>query len=56
MLTKGLHPVAIAGFLLTSQHELFIDEHPRSVREWLLHGEPEERVLNLIDIGDWAAT
>lgn len=56
LLPKGLHPTAIAGFLLTPQHELLIDGQPKSVREWLLHGEPEEPVLNLIDIGDWAAT
>jgi hypothetical protein len=56
LLTKDLHPTAIAGFLLTPQPELRIDGHPKSVKEWLLHGEPEEPVLNLIDIGDWAAT
>lgn len=56
LLTKGLHPTAIAGFLLTPQPELVIDGQPKSVREWLLHGEPEGPVLNLIDIGDWAST
>jgi len=56
LLTKGLHPTAVAGFLLTPQHELLIDGQPKSVREWLLHGEPKEPVLNLIDIGDWAST
>ena len=56
LLTKGLHPTAVAGFLLTPQPELRIDGHPKSVKEWLLHGEPEGPVLNLIDIGDWAAT
>jgi hypothetical protein len=55
LLTKGLHPTAIAGFLLTPQRELLIDGYPKSVREWLLHGEPDEPVLNLIDVGDWAA-
>jgi hypothetical protein len=56
LLTKGLHPTAIAGFLMAPQHELLIDGRPTPVREWLLHGEPEKPVLNLIDIGDWAAT
>lgn len=55
LLSKDLHPTAIAGFLLTPQPELRIDGQPRSVREWLLHGEPEDSVLNLIDIGDWAS-
>lgn len=56
LLTKGLHPTAVAGFLLVPQDELRIDGQPRSVKEWLLHGEPVEPVLNLIDVGDWAAT
>lgn len=56
LLAKGLHPTAIAGFLQAPQHELLIDGQPKSVREWLLHGEPEAPVLNLIDVGDWAAT
>lgn len=55
LLSKDLHPTAIAGFLLTPQPELRIDGQPKSVREWLLHGEPEDAVLNLIDIGDWAS-
>jgi hypothetical protein len=54
LLAKGLHPTAIAGFLLTQQPDLLIDGRPRSVREWLLHGEPEEPVLNLVEVGDWA--
>lgn len=56
LLTKDLHPTAIAGFLLIAQPELLIDGQPKSVREWLLHGEPEEPVLNLVDIGDWSST
>ena len=56
LLAKGLHPTAIAGFFLTPQPELLIEGRPRSVREWLLHGESEEPVLNLVDIGDWAST
>jgi hypothetical protein len=56
LLTKGLHPAAVASFLLVPQHELLVDRQPTSVRDWLLHGGPEEPVLDLIEIGDWAAT
>ncbi|MGE2834695.1 DNA-binding protein [Mycobacterium sp. SMC-4] len=56
LLAKHLHPTAVAGFLLTPQHELIIDGQPKSVREWLLHGESVEPVLDLIEIGDWAST
>lgn len=56
LLTKGLHPAAVAGFLMAPQHELLVDGQPTSVRAWLLHGEREEALLDLIDIGDWAAT
>jgi hypothetical protein len=56
VLLRFSHPTAVAGFLLTPQHELLIDGQPKSVREWLLHGEPEEPVFNLIDVGDWAST
>ncbi|AGB27108.1 hypothetical protein Mycsm_07007 (plasmid) [Mycobacterium sp. JS623] len=56
LLTKGLHPTAIAGFLLTPQPELPLGGQPTSVREWLLAGESEEPVLTLVDVGDWAAT
>lgn len=55
LLSRGLHPTAIAGFLLTPQPELRIDGQSKSVREWLLHGESEEAVLNLIDIGEWSS-
>ncbi|MBX7435449.1 DNA-binding protein [Mycobacterium sp. Y57] len=56
LLGRGLHPTAIAGLLMTPQPDLRIGGRPKSVREWLLHGEPVEPVLALIDIGDWAAT
>ena len=55
LLPLGLHPTSVAGFLLAPQPGLRIDGHPRSVREWLLHGEPAEPVLTLIEIGDWSA-
>lgn len=56
LLTRGLHPAAIAGFLLATQPELLIDGQPKSVREWLLRGEPTEPVLNLVEIGEWSST
>ncbi len=56
LLARELHPTAIAGFLMTPQPDLRIDGQPKSVREWLLHGESVEPVLGLIEIGEWAAT
>ncbi|MGE2724355.1 DNA-binding protein [Mycolicibacterium pulveris] len=56
LLSRELHPTAVAGFLMTPQHELRIDGQPKSVREWLLHGESVQPVLELIQIGEWAAT
>ncbi|BBZ49794.1 DNA-binding protein [Mycobacterium heidelbergense] len=56
LLARDLHPTAVAGFLMTPQPDLRIDGQPKSVREWLLHGEPVEPVLGLIEIGEWAAT
>lgn len=56
LLPRGLHPAAVAGFLLSPQPELLIDGQSKSVREWLLHGQPLEPVLNLIYVADWAAT
>lgn len=56
LLAQQLHPTTVAGFLLTPQDELQIDGHPTAVRDWLLHGESVQPVLQLIEIGDWAAT
>lgn len=56
LLAQQLHPTAVAGFLLTPQGELQIDGGPTTVRDWLLHGESAKPVLQLIEIGDWAAT
>lgn len=56
LLARQPHPTAVAGFLMTPQHELQIDGYPTTVRDWLLHGEPIEPVLRLIAVGDWAAT
>lgn len=56
LLARELHPTAVSGFLMTPQPDLRIDGQPKSVREWLLHGESVEPVLGLIEIGEWAAT
>lgn len=55
LLTRGLHPTAVARFLTMPQPELRIGGQPASVRDWLMHGETVEPVLALIEIGDWAA-
>jgi len=56
LLPLGRHPAAVAGFLTTPQPELCIDGQPRSVKDWLLHGESVQPVLDLIDISVWAVT
>lgn len=55
LLSQNLHPTAVARFLLTPQPELRIDGQPNSVRAWLLHGESIQPVVDLIEIGEWAA-
>jgi hypothetical protein len=54
LLTQHLHPTAVAGFLLTPQSELRINGQPQPVKDWLLHGESVQPVLDLIDVGHWA--
>jgi hypothetical protein len=56
LLTLGRHPAAVAGFLTTPQPDLSINGQPRSVKDWLLHGESVQPVLELIDISQWAVT
>ena len=56
LLAQNRHPTAVAGFLLAPQPELRIQEQPQSVRDWLLHGESVQPVLDLIDVGRWAVT
>lgn len=56
LLTQDLHPTAVAGFLLTPQSELRMNGHPQSVNEWLRHGGSTKPVLDLIKLGQWAAT
>ncbi|MDD4866075.1 MAG: DNA-binding protein [Mycobacterium sp.] len=53
-LPSDLHPTAVAGFLLTPQPELSLDNRPRAVRDWLRSGGSVEPVLGLIEIGEWA--
>lgn len=55
LLTRGLHPTAIAGFLGSPHPQLSIDGRPSSVKQWLLHGEPVDAVLELLDVADWTA-
>jgi hypothetical protein len=54
LLAEDLHPIAVAGFLLTPQPELRISGQPCSVKDWLLHGESVQPVLDLIDVAQWA--
>ena len=54
LLAQDLHPTAVAGFLEAPQPELLIGGQPQSVRDWLLHGESVQPVLDLIDVGQWA--
>jgi len=56
LLAQTLHPTAVAGFLLSPQPDLRINGQPHSVRDWLLHGESVQPVLDLIDVGQWAVT
>ncbi|QCB49869.1 DNA-binding protein [Rhodococcus sp. PAMC28707] len=56
LLRRKLHPAAVAGFLTTPRPELLFDGKPRSVREWLLAGEPVDSVLQLVEVGDWAGS
>ena len=56
LLAQNLHPTAVAGFLMTAQPELRINGQQRSVKDWLLHGESVQPVLDLIDVGQWAVT
>ncbi|MXP20268.1 DNA-binding protein [Gordonia sp. HNM0687] len=56
LLSRGLHPTAVAGFLESPQPQLLIGGQPRSVRQWLLHGESVQAVLELLEIADWTAS
>jgi hypothetical protein len=54
-LPTDLHPTAVAGFLLTPQQELRIDNRPCTVRDWLHSGGTVDAVLRLIEIEEWAS-
>ena len=54
-LPTDLHPTAVAGFLLTPQQELRIDNRPCAVRDWLHSGGSVDSVLQLIEIEEWAS-
>jgi hypothetical protein len=56
LLAQNLHPTAVVNFLLAPQPELRIAGQPQSVRDWLLHGESVQPVLDLIDVARWAVT
>jgi hypothetical protein len=53
-LPTDLHPTAVAGFLLTPQQELLLDNRPCAVRDWLHRGGTVDAVLRLIEIEEWA--
>lgn len=55
-LPTDLHPTAVAGFLLTPQQELRIDNRPCAVRDWLHSGGSVDPVLRLIQIEEWASS
>jgi hypothetical protein len=54
-LPTDVHPLAIAGFLLTPQQELAINDRPYAVRDWLSSGGALGPVLHLIDLSEWAS-
>lgn len=54
LLTRRLHPIAVDNLLRTPHPDLTITGQRRSVRDWLLHGNPIEPVLALIDTDGWA--
>jgi len=53
-LPTDLHPAAVAGFLLTPQQELCIDNRSCAVLDWLHSGGSVDPVLQLIEIEEWA--
>lgn len=55
LLAHDLHPTAVAGFLLAPQSELRINGQPQSVNNWLRHGGSTKPVLDLVELGQWAA-
>lgn len=52
-LPTDVHPLAVAGFLLTPQSELAINGRPSAVRDWLGSGAAVGPVLHLVDLREW---
>ncbi|SPM33772.1 hypothetical protein MRAB57_1576 [Mycobacterium rhizamassiliense] len=55
-LPADLQPAAVAGFLLIPRDALVISGRESAVLEWLSGGGPVEPVLQLVEIGRWAAS
>jgi len=53
-LPADLHPVAVAGFLRTSQADLQINGRPETPLRWLRSGGDVEAVLRVVEVADWA--
>lgn len=51
-----LQPAAVASFLLIPRDVLVISGRDTAVLEWLSRGGPVEPVLQLVEIGRWAAS
>lgn len=54
-LSRGMHPAAVAGLLLTPQNDLAVDGQPHAAVDWLHQGGPVDAVLRLIDSSEWAS-
>lgn len=46
---EDLHPLSVAGFFLTRQHDLVLDDEPVSAKAWLEAGRPVASVVALTD-------
>ena len=55
-LPADLQPAAVASFLLTPSDALVISGRDATVLDWLSGGGPVEPVLQLVEIGRWAAS
>jgi hypothetical protein len=45
--------VVVARFVLTAQPDLWMDNAPTTLQDWLVLGGDADRVLNLIDTAEW---
>ena len=55
-LPADLQPAAVVSFLLTPTDALVISGRDTAVLDWLSRGGPVEPVLQLVEIGRWAAS